>query len=132
MFKILNLCNDNYLNIETELNVFDTYVRGVDRGVGLSPLPPLVSLLPSGAARAQKFPLSPSLPFFLPSPSSHPLFSLLPSPLPPLPPPLLPLPLTLSAPSYVASVLNYGAEVLDFHLGNDIEKSIHVSVNLLS
>ena len=77
-----------------------------------SPLPPLISLLPSGAARAlcaQKFPLSSSLPFFLPSPSSRPLFSpslpLLPPPAPsppspssPPPPPLLPLPLTLSAP----------------------------------
>ena len=47
MFKILKLCNDNYLNIETKLHVFDTYV---------------------------------------------------------------------------ASVLNYGAEVLGFHPGNDIEK----------
>ena len=96
-----------------------------------APLPPpshpLVSLLPSGAARAwraQKFHLSPSLPFFLPSPSSRPLFSLLPLLPPPapsspsslLPPPLLPppspssppsrplfspLPLTLSAPSWI-------------------------------
>ena len=65
------------------------YVRG-GQGVGLSPpapllpLPPLYSpsrpLSPSallGAARAscaQNFPLSPSLPFFLPSPSSHPSF----------------------------------------------------------
>ena len=74
----------------------------VDRKVCFSPPPPLylplrplVSLLPSGAehaSRAQNFPLFPSLPFFLPSPSSLPLFS-------PLPPPYLPLPLILSAPS---------------------------------
>ena len=29
MFKILKLCNDNYLNIETKLHVFDTYVASV-------------------------------------------------------------------------------------------------------
>ena len=79
-----------------------------------APLPPpsrpLVSLLPSGAARAsraQKFPLSPSLPFSPPlsllpppllpppspsSPSSRPLFSLLPPPLLPPPAPSSPPP----------------------------------------
>ena len=87
--------------------------EGVDRG-GRGPLPPpsrpLVSLLPSGAARASRalnFPLSPSLPS--PSPSSRHLFSLLPPPLlpppSPSPPPshplFSPLPLTLSAPSYM-------------------------------
>ena len=77
--------------------------EGVDRGVGLSPLPPLTSPLPPPClpppfwSGAQIFP--PSL-FFSPlpppapsSPSSHPLFSLLPplfSLLPPLhlPPPI--------------------------------------------
>ena len=29
MFKILKLCNDNYLNIETKLHVFDTIVASV-------------------------------------------------------------------------------------------------------
>ena len=82
-------------------------------GQGDRPLPPPAPSSPSSLLeRAQKFPLSPSLPFFLPSPSSRPsspsslplfsllppLFSLLPPPLLPLPPPLLPLPLTLSAP----------------------------------
>ena len=65
------------------------------------------------ASRAQTYPLSPSLPFFLPSPSSRPLFSLLSPPLllPPdpsspssLPSPLLPLPLTLSAPSLLITL----------------------------
>ena len=92
------------------------YLEGVDRGVGLSPsrpLPPpshpLVSLLPSGAeraSRAQNFPLFPSLPFFLPSPSpssppSRPLFS-------PLPPLSSLLPLTLSAPSTLPPPLPLG------------------------
>ena len=92
-------------------------IEGVDRGEASpppAPLPPpsrpLVSLLPSGAARASlalSFPLFPLPPFFLPSPSSRPSSPssrppLLPppSPSPPPPSPLLPLPLTLSAPLY--------------------------------
>ena len=78
------------------------FVRGSDRGVGLSPSRPLVSLLPSGAARVSSAKISsfPSLPFFLPSPSSRPLFSLThPSPSSPPSRPLISLlPLTLSAP----------------------------------
>ena len=87
-------------------------------GMLLPPLPSLVSLLPSrsGASFARaKFYSSLSLPLFLPSPSSRPLFSsYLPfSLLPPifLPPPspsshssrplTSHLPLTLSAPSYM-------------------------------
>ena len=65
----------------------------------LPPVPPLVSLLPlwSGARFAREFfSLSPSLPLFLSSPSSRPLFSLLPplhlpSPAPHLPPPSYPV-----------------------------------------
>ena len=84
---------------------------GGGQGVGLyllppltSPSRPLVSLLPSGAVRAlraQNFPLYPSLPFFFHSPSSRPLFSLLPPSSSPSRPlfSLLPPPLTLSAPS---------------------------------
>ena len=114
--------------------------EGVDRGVGPLPPPaplpppscPLVSLLPSGAARAsraQKFPLSPSLPFFLPSPSSRPLFSLLPPPSSPssrplfslLPPPLLPPPAPSSPPpSYPVRPLNntltYNTFILQQHV----------------
>ena len=66
------------------------------------PSRPLVSLLHSGAAcalHAQNFPFSHSLPFCLPSPSSHPLFSLLPPPLLLLPPSLLPPPSPSSPPS---------------------------------
>ena len=105
-------------------------IWSVDKGVWLSPLPPPYISPPaprlpppfwSGARFARsKISFFPSLPFFLPSPSSRPsspsslpifsllppLFSLLPPPLLPLPPPNLPLPpphlplpLTLSAPS---------------------------------
>ena len=79
--------------------------EGADRGVGLpppAPLPPpsrpLVSLLPSGAARAsraQNFPLSPSLPFSSPLPPPAPSS---PSSLPLFPPPLLPPPSPSSPP----------------------------------
>ena len=86
------------------LNNIKRITEGADRGVGVSPLPPLTSppppapLSPSsllGAARAshtQNFPLSPPSPFFK-SPLSLPLFSLLPplfSLLPPLTPPSRP------------------------------------------
>ena len=126
MYIILRLVCVNCSRIAVQISFLwgPTYgvYEGVDRGIGLSlpscpltsPSRPLVSLLPSGAARtsrAQKCPLSFSLLFFLPSPSSHPLFSLLPTPLlpppapsspsslplfSPLPSPLLPLPLTSS------------------------------------
>ena len=93
------------------------YLRGWTGGRPL-PLPPPYllppapsspsSLLERRASRAQNFPLFPSLPFFLPSPSSRPLFSpLLPPPAPTSSyslllispsPPSSPLPLTLSTP----------------------------------
>ena len=101
--------------------------EGVDRGVGLSPLPPPylpppAPLSPSSllgavrALRAQICPLFPPSLFFSPlpppapsSPSSHPLFSNLPPPLlpPPAPPPppsrplISHLPFSMSAPSYL-------------------------------
>ena len=96
-------------------------IEGVDRGVGISPLPPPYlpppapsspfSLLERRAPRAQIFPpslfSSPLPPPAPSSPSSLPLSSLLPPPLLPPPSPssppsrplFSPLPLTLSAPS---------------------------------
>ena len=63
------------------------------------PAPSSPSSLLSGARSARaKFPLSPSLPFFLPSPSSRPLFSLLPPPLLPPPAPSSPSSLPLCSP----------------------------------
>ena len=100
-----------------------TTVEGVDRGVGLSPLPPPYLPPPAphlpppfwSGARFARAKFS-SLPFFLPSPSSCPLFSLLPPPLLPPPTPsspssssppsrplFSPLPLTLSAPSQLST-----------------------------
>ena len=29
MFKVMNICNDNHLNVETKLHVFDTYVTSI-------------------------------------------------------------------------------------------------------
>ena len=85
------------LHAKQETRTQVTHVRG--GGQGGRPLPPPAPLPPpppaplppssllgaARASRAQNFPLFPSLPFFLPSPSSRPLFSLLPPP--PLPPP---------------------------------------------
>ena len=86
--------------------------EGVDRGEGLSPLPPPYLPLPpprlpppfwSGARFARaKNPLSPLPPFLPPLSLLPPLFSLLPPPLLPpplLPPPLLPPPRPLISPS---------------------------------
>ena len=70
------------------------YMRGWTGG-GEAPYLPSRPLLPSGAARASRalnFPLFPSLPFSFPSPSSRPLFSLLPPPLLPPPTPSSPPP----------------------------------------
>ena len=101
-------------------------MRGWDRGVGLSLLPPPylpppTPLSPSslfGAARALRAQIFPPSLFFSPlpppapsSPSSHPIFSLLPPPLlpppAPSPPPSRPSsptsPLTLSAPSFMVA-----------------------------
>ena len=90
--------------------------EGVDRGVGLSPLPPpylpppAPSLSERRALRARKiFLFSPPSLFVLPSPSSRPLFSLFPPPLLPPPAPSSPFSLPLfsenPAPSSPPSLL---------------------------
>ena len=71
--------------------------------------PLLVSLLPSGAeraSRAQKFPLFPSLPFFLPSPSSRP---------------------SSPSPSYPVRPLIYDWNIVDC----GVKQQIHLTISVL-
>ena len=127
----------------TDFSVIYTYNGGGGQGgrpLPLPPpyLPPPTPLSPSSLLeRAQIFSLFPSLPFFLPSPSSRPLFSLLPPlfsllppPLLPPPPPLLPPPAPSSPPpSYPVHPLMLRAYCLVNQGWNDVPQFRFCSIS---